>query len=401
MTSHNWPVVPLSEIARPVFRPVEVVPGQPYRTIGVKLWGQGAYERETIDGSKTAAKTLSIVHEGDLIINKICVRHGSTAIASAAVDGCAGSGEFPTFELDRVRVLPRWIHWHTKSQVFWAQCDRLSQGTSGKNRIKPELFLTIEVPLPPLEEQRRIVARIEELAAKVEEARGLRSEALRATDALTHSELRRILVQHQDDSAWRFQPIPRVAAINPSRREQAALSPSDLVTFVPMSAVDELTGRIQRPETKRFADVSKGYTWFRDGDVIFARITPCMQNGKAALASGLVNGVAFGSTEFHVLRPGPQITGPWLHCLVRHKDFRDDAAKHFKGTAGQQRVPQSFLEQKVIAIPPLNEQDRIVAHLSQLELRINEVQFLQAETTVELDALLPSILDRAFKGEFG
>jgi len=93
--------------------------------------------------------------------------------------------------------------------------------------------------------------------------------------------------------------------------------------------------------------------------------------------------------------------GPWLHCLVRHKDFRDDAAKHFKGTAGQQRVPQSFLEQKVIAIPPLNEQDRIVAHLSQLELRINEVQFLQAETTVELDALLPSILDRAFKGEFG
>src|SRR5229473_2408780 len=166
----RFPNVALSEIARPVTRPVSVLPGVSYRTIGVKWWGEGAYERETIDGSQTAAKTLSLVCEGDLIINKIWVRHGSTAIATKTVDGCAASGEFPTFELDQSRVLPQWLHWQTKMPTFWDKCAALSQGTSGKNRIKPALFLTVAVPLPPLSEQTRIVARIEELAAKIEEA---------------------------------------------------------------------------------------------------------------------------------------------------------------------------------------------------------------------------------------
>src|SRR6266487_6365335 len=112
----SFPLTPLGEIAKSISRVVDVIPGQSYRTIGVKWWGEGAYERETIDGSQTAAKTLSLVREGDLIINKIWVRHGSTAIASMAVDGCAASGEFPTFHLELDRVVPRWIHWLTKTR---------------------------------------------------------------------------------------------------------------------------------------------------------------------------------------------------------------------------------------------------------------------------------------------
>jgi type I restriction enzyme, S subunit len=172
----KFPLTPLSEIARPVVRPIPVVPGTSYRTIGVKWWEEGAYERETIDGSQTAAKTLSIVHEDDLIINKIWVRHGSTAIVSQAVDGCAASGEFPTFELDQTQVIPRWIYWLTKTRGFWSKCDSLSHGTSGKNRIKPELFLTIQIPLPSLNEQRRIMARIEELVARIEQVKKLQQE---------------------------------------------------------------------------------------------------------------------------------------------------------------------------------------------------------------------------------
>ena len=144
-----------------------VVPGQHYRTIGVKWWGEGAYERETIDGSRTAAKTLSLVCKNDLIINKIWVRHGSTAIASREVDGCAASGEFPTFQLDLEHVVPEWIHWQTKTPTFWAKCDALSRGTSGKNRIKPELFLSIRIPLPPVQEQRRILTKIHKLTTQL------------------------------------------------------------------------------------------------------------------------------------------------------------------------------------------------------------------------------------------
>ena len=78
-----------------------------------------------------------------------------------------------------------------------------------------------------------------------------------------------------------------------------------------------------------------------------------MQNGKSALAKGLVNGVAFGSTEFHVLRPGQDILGEWLHYLVRERSFRRDAESSFKGTAGQQRVPETFFQKKSIPVPPL------------------------------------------------
>jgi type I restriction enzyme S subunit len=150
---------------------------------------------------------------------------------------------------------------------------------------------------------------------------------------------------------------------------------------------------------RTFAEVAKGYTWFLDGDVIFARITPCMQNGKAALAKNLMNAVGFGSTEFHVIRPSSKVTGEWLHALVRHKSFRDDAAAHFKGTAGQQRVPQSFLEQRVIPVPPISEQRRIVVYLDDLQAKVDALKKLQTETAAELDAMLPSILDKAFKGE--
>lgn len=204
----TWQDAALGDIAKPVARPVPVVPGESYRTIGVKWWGGGAYERETIDGSRTAAKTLSIVRSGDLIINKIWVRHGSTAIASQAVDGCAASGEFPTFALDPEKVVPDWIHWQTQTPGFWEKCDALSRGTSGKNRIKPELFLTIRIPLPPLAEQRRVVARIEELAAQIHEVRGFRADIDRDVRALLMSAYQRIA-----ESAPR-KPLGEVAPLN-------------------------------------------------------------------------------------------------------------------------------------------------------------------------------------------
>ena len=202
--SKMWPDIPIGNIASPVSRPVEVVPGQSYRTIGVKWWGEGAYERQTIDGSQTAAKTLSLVRQGDLIINKIWVRHGSTAIAGAGVDGCVASGEFPTFMVDKSRVAHRWLHWQAKTRGFWEKCNALSQGTSGKNRIKPELFLTIQIPLPPISEQHRIVARIEELAAQIHEAHTLRHKATEETESLLSSACAKLFEPKQN---WQIKQV--------------------------------------------------------------------------------------------------------------------------------------------------------------------------------------------------
>jgi hypothetical protein len=138
----------------------------------------------------------------------------------------------------------------------------------------------------------------------------------------------------------------RIEELNP--RSRTPLEAGTPVSFVPMSAVDEVFGEIVGAEDRPIEEVSRGYTPFTDGDVLFAKITPCMQNGKAAVARNLRNGVGFGSTEFHVLRPKPLELSEWLFHFVRCESFRKGAAANLTGTAGQQRVPAEFLANTVI-----------------------------------------------------
>lgn len=186
-------LVPLREAAVPVSRAVIPLVGENYRQLGVRLWGQGAYEREPVDGSLTKYQQLFRAEHGDIVINKIWARNGSVAVVDETLSGCHGSNEFPMFSPIPDRLDPRWMHWITKTRDFWTQCDQKSQGTSGQNRIKPERFLDVEIPLPPLDEQRRIIERIEELAAKVEEARGLQAKAHEGRDALETSAAAHVL----------------------------------------------------------------------------------------------------------------------------------------------------------------------------------------------------------------
>ena len=131
------------------------------------------------------------------------------------------------------------------------------------------------------------------------------------------------------------------------------------VSFVPMAAVNEQLGTITHREERPIAAVSKGYTAFEEGDVLFAKITPCMENGKVALARDLTNGIGRGSTEFHILRPSDRVLGEYIYYFVRQPSFRAEAKRNFTGTAGQQRIPKEFLENTLIPFPPLDEQRRI------------------------------------------
>ena len=168
----GWPVVALGEVAKRVQRSETPQPGTPYRQIGVRLWGQGAYQRETVDGSETKYPVFYRVQKDDIIVNKIWARNGSVAVVTADLDGSFGSAEFPTYEADRAVLLSGWFAWFTKTPKLWAQCDDLSRGTSGQNRLRPERFLDVRLPLPPLNEQQRIVAKLDKVAGLVGSAEG-------------------------------------------------------------------------------------------------------------------------------------------------------------------------------------------------------------------------------------
>ena len=144
--------------------------------------------------------------------------------------------------------------------------------------------------------------------------------------------------------------------INP-RRPSVSISDSDLVSFVPMLAVNE-DGYIDGATTEEYSKVKKGFTYFENNDVLFAKITPCMENGKGAIAEALTNGIGMGSTEFHVLRPIEGISNPyWLLTLTRMPIFRECAAKNMSGTGGQRRVGAAFLENFMIGLPSISEQE--------------------------------------------
>lgn len=160
-----------------------------------------------------------------------------------------------------------------------------------------------------------------------------------------------------------------------------------MVSFVPMAAVDEVAGVISSLESRPFSEVAKGYTAFQDGDVLFAKITPCMENGKAAIATGMVNGLGFGSTEFYVLRPAERVLSEFIFYFVRQPSFRAKAKANFSGTAGQQRVPKGFLEGFLIPLPPLEEQRRIIDILK----RADSIRRLRQQALETTRALIPAL----------
>lgn len=199
-------------------------------------------------------------------------------------------------------------------------------------------------------------------------------------------------------TGWKLEPLGEVCYINPRRSSLEGYCDDTEVTFIPMSAVDGETGAITAPRIERLGKVKKGYTFFIEGDVLFAKITPCMQNGKSAIARNLRNGLGFGSTEFHVLRPKEGAMSEWIHFFVRQKWFRDLAASHFTGTVGQQRVPVSFVEEQEIPLPPLEEQRRIVARGEELMDRMQEAKALRCAAREETGAIMPAALVEVFAG---
>jgi len=158
---------------------------------------------------------------------------------------------------------------------------------------------------------------------------------------------------------WDQLPLSSVAEVNPHKPGKDELPADALVTFVPMPALHADVADIVEPETRTFGEARSHYTAFREDDVLFAKITPCMENGKIAVASDLENGIGFGSSEFHVVRPRPGLDPRFVKYVLRQRSFRREAEAKMTGSVGQKRVPKAYLENVPIPVAPPVEQARI------------------------------------------
>lgn len=161
-------------------------------------------------------------------------------------------------------------------------------------------------------------------------------------------------------SHWDVRRLRFRADFNPPRSEANDLPADSEVSFVPMEAVGELGG-LDLSEVRTLEDIGSGYTWFQDGDVVVAKITPCFENGKGAIAEGLTNGAAFGTTELHVVRPRKGLDARFLFYLTLSHSFRGIGASTMYGAGGQKRVPDTFIRDFRPAIPSDEREQRAIA----------------------------------------
>ncbi len=197
---------------------------------------------------------------------------------------------------------------------------------------------------------------------------------------------------------WVWTRVNEISEINPKFNKEKF--PDDMeVTFLPMRCVEELTGRVDLSLNKKLSEVIKGYNHFIEGDILFAKITPCMENGKIAIAHRLKNGIGFGSTEFHVIRPYGMLPGKFLFFYFIQEDLRRDAQRNMTGSAGQLRVPVNYMGQIPIPFPPLPEQHKIVEEIERRFSIADNIEKIVDQTLKQADRLRQSILKRAFEGK--
>ena len=196
---------------------------------------------------------------------------------------------------------------------------------------------------------------------------------------------------------WVPSSVGEMANLNPSNPDRVPPDETE-VSFVPMASVEALSGVMHPSARRTWRTVRKGYKRFQDGDVLVAKITPSMENGKAALASQLIGGVGAGSTEFHVIRPTEALVGKFLLHFLLQESVRREARAHMTGTAGQLRVPESFYESLGLHLPPINEQHRIVQALDSYLTRLDAAQVALERVQASLKRYRASVLKAAVEG---
>ena len=280
--------------------------------------------------------------------------------------------------VDKLRSVPEFIEYVLKSPLTQAEIDTFCTVNTQKN-ISMDDIPRLTISSPPLDEQKLIVkfldketSKIDKLVAEQEKLIELLKEKRQAVISHAVTKGVDLKVKMKDSGLewlgevpenWNVQRIRRFVKLNPSKSEIGELDKKTEVSFLPMEAIGE-EGALSLEMTKPLSEVESGYTYFREGDVTIAKITPCFENGKGAVMKGLHNGFGFGTTELIVARPiDGKVTSDFLYRLFSSTHFRKNAEGSMYGAGGQKRVPDEFIREFQAGLPPISDQIKITEFL--------------------------------------
>ncbi|MCB9433804.1 MAG: restriction endonuclease subunit S [Ardenticatenaceae bacterium] len=290
--------------------------------------------KSTIEGAKKSRE----VNIGDFVLSN-SMSYGRPYIVN--IHGYIHDGWLLLSNFDN-RLIKEYLYYILSSDTVQKQFNNLATGITVDN-LNVERVSSVKIPLPPLDVQEQIVRECEAMDEEVAQAQQAIEQA--------EQEIEKAII----DIAQKGYPNKKTedfAEINPSKTEIRQIDDETMVSFVEMASVSD-EGYIAKKEDKPLKEVrASSYTYFREDDIIIAKITPSMENGKCAIAEGLTNNLGMGSSEFHVIRADKAIALPeYVFAFLNRESVRQEAATKMTGASGHRRVPASFYEQFVIPLP--------------------------------------------------
>jgi len=324
--------------------------------------------------------------KGDLAYNTMRMWQG--ALGVCPVDGLVS----PAYVVARPHpgVEPQFFAALFRTGDYMAEIDNASRGiVKDRNRLYWDQFKQMLSPCPPLAEQVAIVRFLDWANGRLERTIRAKRKVIALLNEQKQAIIHRAVTRGLDPAVplkpsgipwlgdipkhWEVRRLRQVVVMKPSKSESVDVLRKDgEVTFLPMERVGT-SGIIDSSETVSATSVWNGFTYFRRGDVIVAKITPCFENGKGAFLDALPTEVGFGSTEFHVVRPGPRLLGAYLRLITSSSQFLESGTNTMTGSAGQQRVPTDFVKNYMIVLPSVEEQRSILESVNGDASRINAV----------------------------
>jgi len=394
--SGSWPATEINDILKRDTHTVEIEPNKEYREITVKLWGKGVVLRRVVSGTKISGNRRFVAKSGQFVLSRIDARNGAFGIVPKELDGAVVTNDFPLFNLERTLINPDYLNWLSKTNAFIELCKRASEGTTNRVRLQEERFLSSMINLPPLVEQRRIVARIEELVTKIRQALSLRQDTVDESGALLDSVI--------DATFTKMESVERKPLAVLTSKIGSGSTPRGGRAFYPSSGVPFIRSMNVRMRQfqwdgivfidKATHEAMKG-TQVRPNDVLL-NITGASIGRVACAPTELAE--ANVNQHVTIIRPLEALNPRYLMYWISQPAVQEFINEEQKG-ATRQGFTKEQIEALQIPLLPLAEQENIVSFFDTLQAKVNMLKELQTQTIVELEALRPSIFDKAFRGE--
>ncbi len=400
--STEWSEVPLGEVLKVSNDYMQIDPAETYKISGIYGWGRGMLSREPLQGKNTSYKRFVRLHENDLALSHLKAWEGAIARVPETYNGWFLSTQFSTFRPIPERLDIGYLEWFCKLPKLWETLEKGARGMGARrSTVSAEQFLSVPISLPPLSEQRRIVGRLEHLASKIEEARGLREQTAEEVELILAAEEMKIWPDEALEDAPTLEEITTHLArgkqskqgqtnhylVKTRHVQMGVYMPSD------MMLASEAAAKV-RPEAV-----------LQDGDVMIA-----------SSAAGCLGRVAYyaddgrtTSTDTHISvarADQNKILPEYLYAYLKGAQGQVQLRSRERGDWQREKIGFRFTELNIgnlrkvpVPLPSIPEQHKVTGYLNHFQAKVDSLKQLQAQTRGELDALLPSVLDKAFRGE--